>query len=396
MRIIFITSKLNFKTAGGSVEEVDYIIKNLIKLGNDVTVVTAFSDGNILSESTPYAIIKENIKAKGMPAVQWEFFKLLKKYASQADFFHIDAHLFMYGAGLYKMFGGEVPVVAFFNQFLTCWPQYISSLFKQPEISLFKKIKEKIRWYLERYVGMVLANRVDFFSFVSPTLRGMYENFGLKTSGKNMVVGDPINFKKIMADNSIGPDSYIKRNKQAGPITLFFSSRMSPGKGFDVFLVGFSKVKDKGNFRVILGGTGPEEKQVHAMVRDLSLEKYVELPGWVSKDRLYKFYQEADIFIQADWWPAGTSISLLYALAFGVPSILPGGGGLQWNAGQGALYFKYRDPDDLARKIERLGSDHGLREELSRNCYARLADDEMDYTKNIAELSWRMKSLAGK
>ncbi len=394
MRIVFITSKLNFKKSGGSIEEIDFIIRMLQKLGNEVTVVTAFSEVNDLPVSLPYRVIEERIMGRGLLGIQKGGLRLLRKYSNQADWFHIDAHLFMYAGGLYKFLGGRVPIVAFFNMFLTCWPQYISSLFPQPSKSLGLRVKEKIRWYIERSLGMALANRVDLFSFVSPTLRGMYEDFGLKVTPKNsIVIGDPIDFKRIMAENQITPDSYRQRNKQTGPITIFFSSRMSPGKGFDMLLKGFSLVKNKDNLRIVLGGTGPEEKFVRQTVSDLKLEKYVTLTGWVTKEKLMELHKQADIFIQADWWPAGTSISLLYAMAFGLPSILPGGGGLQWNAKNSALYFTYRDPVDLAEKIERLGSDYQLRAELSRNCYARLSEEDMDYEKQIGKLYEGLKQI---
>ena len=387
MRIVFLTSKLNFETSGGSIEEIDFIIKELQSLGNEVTVVTVFSRNNKIPAPLPYKVIEENVRANGLLGIQAAGFKLLRKYENQADFFHIDAHLFMYGAGLYKLLGGKVPIAAFFNMYLICWPQWISSLLPQPKENIFTKIKKSVRWRAEKYVGMPLANQINLFSFVSPTLRAMYEDFGIRHSNNDLVIGDPIDFQKIRRENGIIGDSYIKRNKTSGPITIFFSSRMTPGKGFDILLKGFSKIKNKDNFKLILGGTGSEEKMLHKFSKDIGVSKWVTFTGWVSKEQLYNFYKTADIFIQADWWPAGTSISLIYALAFGVPSILPAGGGLQWNAGKGALYFKYRDTDDLARKIEQLGSNPELRAELSRQCALRLADKDFDYKAHIQNLN---------
>ncbi len=390
MKIYFITSKLNFRTSGGSIEEIDYIIRTLIKLGNEVTVITAFSSSNDISLPLPYKVIEENVRSHGLLGMQKEVYFLLKKYSLEADIFHVDAHLFMYGAGIYKLLGGKVPIVAFFNQFLTCWPQYSSSFFPQTKVGILPRAKKKIRWLIERYVGMFLLKYLDILSYVSPNLRSMYENFGARKE-KSIVIGDPIDFKSIMEANGITPDFYRQRLKRIGPITILYSSRMSPGKGFDVLLLAFSKLKDKDHFRLILGGTGPEAQFVRDMVLRLNLTKYVTLPGWVSKEQLYEYYRTADIFIQADWWPAGTSISLLYALAFGLPSILPAGGGLQWNAGKSALYFKYRDVDELARQIERLEKDHELRVELSGNCFRRLAEDDMNMEKRIFGLFKEME-----
>ena len=395
MKIVFITSKLNFVSSGGSVEEIDLIIRTLQKMGNDVVVVTAHSGANDMPEPVPYKVIEENIGTNSYIGLQKNIIKLIKKYSGEADILHIDAHLFVYGAGIYRLLGGKTPIVAFFNQYLTCWPQYQSSFFPQPKVSVLKKIKAKIRMYLEKYIGMPLANRVDLFSFVSPTLRKMYEDFGIRKKVKDVVIGDPIDFKKIMRDGNVDENSYCNRVSDKKPIILFFSSRMTPGKGFDMLIKAFSRLGDKNKFKLILGGDGPEEKNVHSMVRDLGLQDYVEIPGWVSKAQLYDYYRTADIFIQADWWPAGTSISLIYALAFGVPSILPGGGGLQWNAKNGALYFKYRDYNELAQKIEQLGNDVELRKKLSRNCYARLHEDEMNHKIQIDKLDKAMKEIVG-
>jgi glycosyltransferase involved in cell wall biosynthesis len=396
VKIFFITSKLNFRTSGGSVEEIDFIMKTFRELGHEVTAVTVFSYMNDIPEPPPYKVIEENIRARRLLGIQKGIFKILRKYERQADAFHVDAHISLYGAGFYRFLGGKTPVVGLFNQFLTCWSQWISSLLKQPRRKLKVVLKSKIRWFLEKYIGTFLANRLDIIAFVSPSLRKMYEDFGIRHSGKDLVIGDPINIKKIIAENNVKSDSYFNRNKKEGPLNLFFSSRMSSGKGFDIALAGFAKVRNKENFRLILGGTGPEEEQIKKMAQNLNLQDYVVFPGWVPKDQLFRQYHEADIFIQADWWPAGTSISLYYAMAFGVPSILPEGGGLQWQAAGSALYFRYRDPEDLARKIERLGDDYDLRAELSRQCYVRLADEEMDYQKNIGRLEKKMRGMKKK
>src|SRR3989344_7743328 len=115
MRILFITSKLNFKTAGGSIEELDLLMQTLQNLGNDVKTITAFSASNVILEKRTYEVIEEQITSKRLFGIQWQLYKILKKYEHVADIFHIDGHIFLYGAGLYKLLGGKVPVAAYFN-----------------------------------------------------------------------------------------------------------------------------------------------------------------------------------------------------------------------------------------------------------------------------------------
>lgn len=397
MRIFFITSKLNFKTAGASVTELDLLARTLIKLGNRVKVVTAFSRSNLITNPLPYPVIEENIPSKRLLGIQIGVFKILKKYSNEADFFYIDGNNFLYGAGFYRKTGGRVPIAAFFNRELISWPANVSGLFGQPEDKLFVRSKKKIRWYLEKYLGMPWANYIEIFAFTNPFLREAYKNFGLKKKKSgDFIMGDPFDYQTFIKQYGVTEESYCQRNKTKGQIILFYSSRMAPGKGFDLLIQAFAKVKNKDNFRLILGGTGPEEQKVHQMVHDLELESYVELPGWVPKEKLYASFKMADIFIQPRWRMDLTSYSLLEAMAFGLPSILPAGGGLEWDAQKSALYFKDGNCGDLAEKIEQLGSDYKLREQLSRNCYQRLAEDEMNYEKQAGRLNEEMNKVLKK
>lgn len=396
MKIFFITSKLNFATAGGSIEEFDLMIRTLQDLGNEVTVVTVFSYMNNIADPLPYHLIEEQVIARGVFGIALAVFKILRKYQSQTDYFHIDGHIFLYGAGLYRRLGGKRPIEAFFNRELTCWPQNVSPFFGSMDhipISLFQRIKKSIRRLIEKYIGMSLANRIDIFSFTNPILKDEYEDFGLRRDSRTMIIGDPIDFEKSMKENMITPDSYIQRNKKKTPIILFYSSRMAPGKGFDLLLRAFAEIKHKENFKLILGGSGPEENLVKKMIQDFCLVPYVELLGWVSREKLFQFYKEADIFIQARWRHDLTSISLIYAMIFGLPSIVPGGGGLEWDARHSALYFVDNDYKDLARKIELLGNDADLRATLSQNAYTRLFEDEMNPQKQIARVHYAMRDI---
>lgn len=396
MKIFFITSKLNFRTAGGSIEEFDLMIRTLIRLGNDVTAVTTFSYANDIPNPLPYKLIEENITARGLFGIQAGIFKILKKYSNQADFFHVDGHNFLYGAGLYRLLGGRIPVSAFFNRELSSWPENISSLFGVPKDSFPVKLKKQLRRWIEKYFLMPIASRMDIIFYTNPVLRQAYEDFGMRKDPQAQIMGDPIDYPKILRENRISPDDYLKRNKKRGPVTLFYSSRMAPGKGFDLLLTAFSKLKNKENFRLILGGTGPEDGVIRKMISNLKLDSYIKLTGWVTRERLLEMHKEVDIFVQAHWRTDNTSISLSYAMAFGLPAILPGGGGLEWVAKKGALYFKDEDTDDLARKIEQLGNNADLRAELSRNCYQRLSEDEMNHEKQLSRLNQKMMEIKSK
>lgn len=391
MKIYFITSKLNFVTAGSSIGEFDLMMRGLQKLSNDVTAITVFSYKNNIPQPLPYRVIEKNVIARGLLGIQVGLYKILKEFEGQADFFHVDGHAFLYAAGLYRWLDGQTPISAYFNRELICWPESEGGY--SAKKTFWGKLKKFLRWYIEKYIGMLLANKIDLMLFTNPYLKKSYENFGLKTSGRSIIFGDPVDYQSLMAKNDLTENSYIKRNKTNDRINLFYSSRMAPGKGFELLIEAFAKIKNKEKFNLLLGGTGPLEAELKQMVKDLDLENYVQLPGWVPREKFFESLKEADIFIQPHWRTDMTSISLIEAMALGIPSILPGGGGLEWDAGRSALYFKDNDANDLAQKIKELGNDSELRLKLSRQCYIRLAEDEMNYEKQITGWHQTMQKI---
>lgn len=394
MRILFITPKFNLKNISGSIVEYDIMIRDLMKLGHQVTIVTTFSDLNDGLGETPYKVIEENIdRPRKLLKIQRAVFRIFKKYSDQADFFHVDGQVFLYGAGLYRMLGGKVPVSAYFNRELVCWPDGEANFLLQNS-SFLVKLKKTFRFYIEKYIGTPLASRIDLMLFTNPHLRRSYEEFGLKTNDNRVLIfGDSVDVQKNMNDHGVTEDYYVKRNKINEKLNVFYSSRMVPGKGFELLITAFSKIINKERYNLILGGTGPQELEIKKMVKELGLEPHVIFPGWVAREEIFNSYKRADIFVQPRWRRDLTSMSLMDAMTFGVPIIAPGGGGLEWDAKNGALYFKDGNADDLARKIEELGDNRDLRAKLSKACYARLADNEMKHDWQAEQWSNKMKEI---
>ncbi|KKU07751.1 MAG: hypothetical protein UX10_C0006G0022 [Candidatus Magasanikbacteria bacterium GW2011_GWA2_45_39] len=393
MKIIGITTKLNFVTSGGSIGEIDLTYRTLQKLGHDLTVITAFSNANNMPEPLPYTVVEEQFTSSHLLGIMWQCYRLLKTYEAQADVFHLDGQVFLYGAGLYRRLGGRIPISTYFNRELSSWPENVSSFSSAKHDPWWRRIKKKLRWYVEKYLGIPLANAIDWMSFASPVLQKAYENFGLKTANKAMILGDPLDYKKLMEEQGLTEMTYQQRNKSAGVLVLFYSGRMTPGKGFDFLLKAFAQLRHKERFHLILGGKGQEEQNIRQMAKDLELEPYVEFPGWVTKSQVYENFKRTDIFIHARWRTELTSVTLLEAMTFGLPSVLPGGGGIKWVAKDSALYYTDIDYHDLARQIERLGDDFNLRSKISRNCYVRLAEDEMNHELTIAQLAAGMERI---
>lgn len=365
MKIFLITSKLNFETAGGSVMDLHLKAKGLSNLGHKVMVVTAFSNANIINQELPYEVKEEYINSTGLLGIQYGVYHIIKKYEAYADVFYIDGHIFLYGAGIYRLFGGKVPITAFFNVRLNCWADMQDNIVA----SGLKKIKKKFRILLEHRIGVPIANKLDAFIFNTPHVAELYYNFGFDKK-KSSVIEDFVDTADIIKHNKINEQG-------AGAIIIFCTGRMIKEKGFDLVIKAFSKLENKENCRVIMSGSGPDEARLHKLVKDLGLEQYFEFPGWVDKDKLSNFFRNAHIFIFPKWWIEYGSALLTEAMAFGMPCIIPSGGALEWLTKNSALVFKPDDADDLSDKMQKLIENKELRVNLSKKALSRAR--ELDY-----------------
>lgn len=378
--------------------ENDLTCRKMRELGNEVTMLTLFPEYNDFSSDLIYRVIEEPIGKPNQLNIQRGVFRLMKKYENEADVFYIEGQTFFYGAGFYRWSGGRRPVIAYFVREQVSWPENVSAFFSESRFgnSLFYSLKKKIRRLIEKYIFMHFGNFCDFLTWGSPLLLEEYEEFGLKTRGKSMTIGDPYPYDETMQKYGITENSYAERKRESDKVVLFYSNRMAPGKGFDVLIKAFSKVKNKDRFRLVLGGNGPEKLFVESMIKDLGLERYAELPGWISKEDFHESFKKADIFIYPRWRTAQPSLGLVEAMTFGLPTIVPARTGLNWVAGKSALTFELDNADDLAAKIELLGSDAEMRKKLSRECYIRIRQADIDYKKTIPAILETMRQLVKK
>lgn len=379
MRILFVTSKLNFETAGGSVPDLDLKVKTLTVYGHEVSVLTVFSERNTYT-TVPYPVIKEHLPhTMRLVLVQYKLFRFLKKYENDFDLFHIEGQ-FAYGGGLYRRLGGKRPVVVFFNREPIAWI---------PVEGTLRKIKHALRVAIEKTAGAFLANAVDRMVFTNPNLQKGFADFGLHAP--HSLMPDFANPEEKYTALGVSEPVPEERGKPKESVLLLASGRMIPEKGFGVILDALSHIKNKEKFQLIISGDGPDKPRLEQMVADLNLEGSVSLPGWVKKEELLEYLAKADIFILPKWRTDLTSVLLLEAMIFGAPCVIPQDTGIAWVAGQGGLTFIEDDAKDLAQKIEQLVSNPDLRVSLSRGCLSRMK--ELDYKKMGRELESIMMRL---
>lgn len=115
-----------------------------------------------------------------------------------------------------------------------------------------------------------------------------------------------------------------------------------------------------------LVGHGSLESDVRTRVAALKLDASVIFHGAVSADRTHAIYDDADIFINASILD-NMPVSLMEALACGLPVVTTGPGGIPFLVQDGvtALVSAVQDPAALAKNVLRLLNDPGFAERLA-------------------------------
>src|ERR1700680_4240509 len=117
--------------------------------------------------------------------------------------------------------------------------------------------------------------------------------------------------------------------------------RFEPIQGTMVFLEAMLPVFRKcPDVRVLMVSDGSLRPQVEAFIAGHGLKDVFHLPGQVPEPALADYYNEADLYVSATY-SDGASVSLLQAMACGLPAIVTSGyGNLEWvlNARNGWVY----------------------------------------------------------
>ena len=145
--------------------------------------------------------------------------------------------------------------------------------------------------------------------------------------------------------------------------------------------------------RLLMLGSGPLSGRIKALIHNAGLLNRVHFPGLVSQQDLPDYYRAADLYVSTSH-SDGTSISLLEALASGLPVLLSDiPGNREWISapGEAGWLFRDGDPVGLESRIEEILA---AREELpavGRRARA-LAEERGDWEKNfpVLQKAWEV------
>jgi glycosyltransferase involved in cell wall biosynthesis len=156
--------------------------------------------------------------------------------------------------------------------------------------------------------------------------------------------------------NHFNPDRSADVRKVLGwenDFVLISTRAWEPLYGLDVLIDGFIEAaRSEANLRLLLLSKGSLELVIRSKLESAGMLDRVHFAGQVGYDDLPDYYRSADLYISASY-SDGSSISLLEAMACGVPALVSDiPGNREWiTPGKAGWWFIKGDPKSLSEGI---------------------------------------------
>lgn len=160
----------------------------------------------------------------------------------------------------------------------------------------------------------------------------------------------------------------------ADVLHIAYVGRLVPEKGVDVLLQALAGLK--GEWRVTIQGSGPEETRLRSLVVDYGLTERVAFRPLTPSTEMPAFYRALDVLVlpsrtQSNWTEQFGRV-LVEAMACGVVAVGSDAGEIPHVVGDAGLIFPENDAGALRATLERLIAAPALCRELSARGRARV------------------------
>ncbi len=153
---------------------------------------------------------------------------------------------------------------------------------------------------------------------------------------------------------------------------IFSLQRLAREKRVEVLLRAFHHCyRQTGKGVLVLGGKGPEEPALRALVEELGIGKQVRLTGYIPRQTLGSFYSACDLFAFHSTFET-FGVVLAQAMAYGKPVVTVRSTALPEVAGDGGLIAEEGDWHGLGDAMARVITDEPLRTQLGQAARRRV------------------------
>ncbi len=214
----------------------------------------------------------------------------------------------------------------------------------------------KAIWNHSSYVVANSSSLKSLCEEFSPNLKLKYDSI---TNGVDTDIFYPINSQKKINQNEI---------------KLLYVSRLSSQKGIETLIkaCGILKNKQVTNFKLTVVGDGPLRDKMFALIHKLDIKDKVDFIGWKTLEELPDIYRNSDIFILPSVMEGMPSV-VLQAMACSLPIIASRVKGFEevMEENVNGLTAEYNNETAFANTIEQLIKSPDLLNKMSKNSFEK-------------------------
>lgn len=238
-------------------------------------------------------------------------------------------------------------------------------------------IKKRVRWVYPLF--KMIFTHADSVQAISRYLADFARDMGAKVEPVVVANGvDIAHFSKEIPESELFS---LKTSLNKGPEDIFIvtTSRLVVKNAVSDIVASLTYLPE--NVRLLILGTGYEEKNLRAQVHSLGLSDRVSFLGYVSHADMPKYLKVSDVFVRPSL-SEGFGNSFIEAMAVGLPVVATAVGGIPdfLRNKETGLFCDVSSPEDVARKVEIYLRDTTLRNEIVDNAL-HMVIDHYDWSK---------------
>lgn len=237
---------------------------------------------------------------------------------------------------------------------------------------------------------------VFLYKFITPVIKSIWNKAGAVIANsaglKKLAEKSKPNKEIGIIYNGIDVDIFKpapEKRPQDKLIITTGATRVTHRKGLNYLIEAVAKLAPRyPKIEARIMGDGNAKTELEEQVRNLKIENKVELIGRIPREEIMPYYEEASVFVMASF-NEGMSNAMLEALATGLPIISTPTGGAEElvKDGVNGYLIKYKDSDDIGKKLEILINDQKLREKMGEA--SRRIAEKMSW-QNVAGAYFRL------
>ena len=365
MHIVVMSRILPTHTLGGMQKQCMDLCDGFIKNGHKVTILTTAHQDGITTENI------DNIKIHYLSPSRPERYSRSWNRACKLKISEIHSStpidiIHSQSLGARGVLGWankqKIPVVSTWHgTSLTEISTFFSSARKSPRYWHWLLLMPAM--LMRQYLSMDLPTRraSAAITLVSPTL---VNNMRLFAKKKVYVIANGIHI----------PENPPLRNNR-DMLHLLCLGRIEKEKGMHHAVKAMVEFNDE-NIKLDIVGTGPYLDELKVLITKLKLEESVFCHGRVEDNELSKLFAVADIYLMPTTRQEGLPLTILEAMANGLPVIASDIGGISQviEDGGGGLLVKPGNVSELINAIRILKNDEGMRLKLSKTARKTIED----------------------